>query len=62
MGSLPGVSDIIGCWYGRYFAIEVKRPGCNPSDKQRAFMDWVNDNGGLAFVARSVQDVMERMK
>lgn len=62
LGSLPGVSDIIGCYNGRYLAIEVKRKGQNPTEKQQAFLDTVNAQGGLAFVARSVEDVMERLR
>ena len=52
-----GIADIIGCYQGRMFAIEVKTErGCVTAYQQR-FIDRVNDAGGLAFVARSIEDV-----
>ena len=61
LGSLPGVSDIIGCYKGRYMAIEVKRKGLVPTEKQQSFIDTVKAAGGIAFVARSVEDVIEKL-
>lgn len=53
-----GVSDIIGCLpSGRLLAIEVKRPGTHPTAEQEAFIATVNLYGGLAFVARSIEDI-----
>ena len=56
-----GVSDIIGCIpkTGRFLAIEVKRPGGKPTQEQQQFIDTINAAGGLAFVARSVDEVAE---
>jgi len=56
-----GVSDILGILSdGRFLAIEVKRDKtCKPSDHQRKFIQMINDKGGLAFVARSVEDVID---
>lgn len=60
-----GVSDVIG-WQvitvagapvPRWIAIEVKRPGEKPKPHQQRFLDKVTAAGGLAFVARSVEDV-----
>lgn len=59
MGSAPGVSDILGCYQGRFMAIEVKRPGRKATDAQRRFIDNVNDAGGIGFVADSIEDVVE---
>jgi hypothetical protein len=58
MSQPKGVSDILGVWKGRLLAIEVKRPGGKVSDEQQAFIDRVNKLGGIAFVARSVDDVI----
>lgn len=57
--NMPGMSDILGIWRGKFIAIEVKAPGRikNVSDKQKEFMRKVNDEGGLAFVADSVKIV-----
>jgi hypothetical protein len=53
------VSDIIGCRLktGRFLAIEVKRPGGKPTPEQQQFIDTINHAGGLAFVARSIEEV-----
>lgn len=56
--SITGVSDIIGMTHnGRFIAIEVKRKNGKLRPEQEQFIDKVNQNGGLAFVARSVDDV-----
>ena len=53
----PGVSDLIG-WTagGRFVAIEVKAGRRQPTDEQAAFLDLVLRSGGLAGVARSVEE------
>jgi hypothetical protein len=56
--NLPGVSDILGCYKGRFLAIEVKRDGKEPTELQQAFIDTVKEAGGIAFVAQSVDDVI----
>lgn len=58
-----GVSDIIGCIpkTGRFLAIEVKRPGGKPTSEQKQFIDTINDAGGLAFVASSIDDVLVKL-
>ena len=45
----------------RFLAIEVKRPGGKPTAPQQAFLDKVNEAGGIGFVATSVQDVMDQL-
>jgi hypothetical protein len=59
-----GLSDIIGIMPdGRFLAIECKRPdGGAMSDDQLAFLQEVAERGGLAIVARSVDDVVEGLK
>ena len=56
--SEPGTSDILGVLPGgRFFAIEVKRPGQKPTPKQEAFLQRVTRRGGLALVASSGEDL-----
>lgn len=57
--STPGVPDIIGCFKGRLIGIEIKAEKGIVSDYQKEFIDRINKAGGLAFVARSVDDVIE---
>lgn len=55
-----GMSDIIGLTRsGRYFAIEVKRKGGRLTDKQSEFQEIIRANNGIAFVAYSLEDVLD---
>jgi hypothetical protein len=57
-----GSGDILGMTQeGRFFSIEVKRPGGQPTWNQVQFMNEVNRNKGLAFVAYSVDDVEKNL-
>lgn len=59
---LYGVADILGVYKGRMLAIEVKRPGGKPTDYQITFINQVNQNGGIAFIATSVEEVITNLK
>jgi len=54
MGFIPGASDLLildlGC------AIEVKRPGEDPTHKQRLFLQALRSVGWTVGVARSLED------
>src|SRR5258708_21064013 len=57
-----GISDLIGQMKdGRFLACEVKREGAQLMDHQRNFLNEVRQHGGVAFVARNVQDVEEAL-
>lgn len=55
---LKGKADILGCYRGRFLAIEVKRPSGKLSVDQYEFITQINNAGGLAFVATSIDDVI----
>ena len=61
-----GTSDIIGWWqregFAVFLAIEVKAGNGKASIPQLEFISRVNAAGGCAFVARSVDDVIEKLK
>ena len=60
---LKGVSDILGVLEGgRFLAIEVKSARGRISEDQTKFIEDINENGGLAFVAKSLDDVVVNMK
>lgn len=53
-----GKADVEGMLSGgRYFALEVKRPGRYATDAQRGFLQAVGDGGGIAAVVRGIDDV-----
>jgi hypothetical protein len=53
-----GLSDIIGQMTdGRFLAIECKSSTGRLTDNQAAFLDTVRRHGGVAFMARAVDDV-----
>ena len=57
---LKGSSDILGILDdGRFLAIEVKAPKGRTTVEQENFLGSIRMRGGLAFVARSVEDVMK---
>lgn len=63
-----GIPDILGILPagvaggpGRFLAIEVKTDKGRVSPDQEKFMELINRSGGLAFVARSVDDVIDTL-
>ena len=43
-----GVPDIVGCWFGKFIGIEVKRPGKAPTERQWGILNAIADRGGIA--------------
>ncbi|HEA67979.1 MAG TPA: VRR-NUC domain-containing protein [Desulfobacterales bacterium] len=56
-----GISDILGIWKGRFLAIEVKTETGLVSDHQKEFLRNVNLSGGIGFVARSIDVVIDQL-
>ncbi len=54
-----GIPDLIGVIRGRFFAIEAKRPGKEPTRLQAYVMSQIRKAGGIAFKAESVEQVKE---
>ena len=56
---MRGVSDILGIQHGtgRFIAVEVKSATGTVSEHQKRFIMGVEAAGGIALVARSVDDV-----
>lgn len=60
--SQRGMSDILGMLKGgRLLAIECKSRTGRIQPHQQEFLDLINAGGGLAFVARSVDDVIKNL-
>lgn len=63
--SLKGQPDISGCYRGRRFDFEVKRPGKEPTELQKAQIRKFQDAGSVSTVVTSVgevQDIMQQME
>lgn len=58
-----GIPDILACYKGRFIAIEVKRPeGGVTSPLQKLKLKQIEDAGGVAIVARSVEEVRDQLE
>lgn len=58
-GLCVGSSDIIGITQdGRFLAVEVKTPTGRVTEDQIRFIDAIRRKGGVAGVARSVEDAL----
>lgn len=58
-----GIPDILACINGRFVAIEVKKPnGGEFSALQKLKLRQIEESGGIGIVARSVQEVRDRLE
>ena len=62
LGSPKGIADIIGCYKGRFLAIEIKCEGKSLTFEQGLFLQRYRLSGGICFVAHSVEDVERELK
>ena len=53
-----GVPDILGIYKGRMIGLELKAPKGVVSPAQQHFIDKINEEGGIAFVVRTLDDVI----
>src|SRR5260221_14020117 len=59
---INGVSDILGILNGgRFLAIEVKSKRGVLTIEQKIFLEEINHAGGIAFMAKSVDDVISQL-
>jgi hypothetical protein len=55
-----GYADVHGMLAGgRYFALEIKKPGERPTPEQAQFLQAVHDGGGIGAVVTSFEHVRE---
>ena len=54
-----GIPDLLCCWYGLFFGIEVKDPNGKPSAIQLAQGARIKKAKGHFIIATSVQDVKD---
>ena len=56
-----GLPDVVGCWHGVYFGIEVKVPGKTASKLQQRTIDEIKAAGGIAGCVTSADPVIDAM-
>ena len=61
LGQRRGIPDILFILNGRGGAVEVKRPGKQPTVFQQAELDAIARAGGWAIVAHDVDDVIKEV-
>ena len=59
--SPKGIPDLICCQNGRMVGIEVKTKTGRVSPEQEEFIRRINEAGGLAFVARDLDTVIDTL-
>lgn len=57
-----GLPDIIGCYKGRFVAIEVKCPGNKPTLIQQHVIGQIREAGGTVGVAYNVSQALSLLK
>lgn len=58
MGLGKATLDCLGCYKGRFFAIETKRPGEKPTTRQAITMGEMRGAGAAVFVVDSEQSAL----
>lgn len=58
---LPGSSDVLACISGRMVGVECKVGRDRQREHQARFADALHRAGGIYILARSVEDVTERL-
>ena len=61
-GLMRGSADLIGWCRGRFLSVEVKTATGRVSPEQENWMRQVIKHGGIAFVARSVEEAIEKLE
>lgn len=56
-GAPAGTADVIGCWRGRFVALECKVGRNQATALQEAFLECVRESDGLAAVVWTLEDV-----
>lgn len=57
-----GTPDLLVCYHGRFVAMELKRPGEQPTRIQAYRMAQIEQAGGYAFVVHSKQEALDALR
>ena len=61
LGSTPGIPDIVGIWEKKPLFIEVKTRKGKLSEAQEIKIKEIKAAGGIVFVARGIDDVIDNL-
>jgi len=58
---VTGLPDLIGCYQGRFFGLEVKLPGKEGTltPRQKHILEQINESGGKATMVTSVKQAVD---
>jgi len=56
-----GIPDIIGCYFGMFVALEVKRPGEEPRKLQGKIMSLMRKAGAITATVYNTKDTIEAL-
>ena len=56
-----GIPDIVGCYLGKFIAIEVKKPGEKPRKIQEYWISKIKESGGSAIWLDNLKELKEFM-
>lgn len=59
---LKGSPDILGCYGGRFFGIEVKTATGSQEDSQKKFQKVFERSGGIYIIARSPEEAVREIR
>ena len=62
MGMGMSTVDQLICFHGKFIGIETKVPGKHPTARQIQTIKSINEAGGQAFWATSLEDVKDHMR
>ena len=59
-----GIPDIVGCYNGRFIALEVKRPGYEKTtnSRQELIMERIRKAGGISAVVTNKFEALKRVE
>ena len=58
-GFRAGVSDVAALHRGKFYALELKKPGGNPTVQQMEFISQVNSAGGFGCIATGLDQAIK---
>jgi len=61
---MAGLPDLIGCYRGRFFGLEVKHPETrsNQSERQLLVQGWIRQAVGLSEVVTSPKEAVDALR